>query len=258
MPSTMKSKQKKIVLKFSVILCWLFLWQICYCLVRQDVLIVSPWQVWKALWKNAVELSFWKIIIFSLLRIMKGYCFGIGVGMILGICAAKQRLIYELLYPIMSMVRATPVASFILLTLVWLQTDTIPSFISFLMVMPIIFTNIIEGMKTIDTNLLELAKVYQWSSWKKIRFIYNPGLWPYVAAASTMSLGLAWKAGIATEVIASPAFSIGQKLRDGKVYLETAELFAWTAVVILLSVLLEKGLCFLLHKIPSTPGRQKR
>ncbi|NLK36710.1 MAG: ABC transporter permease subunit [Epulopiscium sp.] len=256
--SIMKNKQKKYIRSLCVALFWICVWQICYWVVGHEVLVASPFDVGKTLWKNAGEAWFWQVIFHSLLRIVKGYLFGIAIGAVAGVLATKYYILYELLYPMMSIVKASPVASFILLTLVWMKTDSIPSFISFLMVMPIMFTNVMEGLKRVDTDLLEVAQVYRWSLWKKICFIYCPQLWPYMAAAATMSLGLAWKAGVATEVIASPSFSIGHKLRDSKIYMETAELFAWTAVVIILSMLLEKGLAILLRRIQSTSRRKIR
>lgn len=239
----------KIIQKLPVLFFWLLIWHISYLLVNQEVLLVSPLQVGQILIKKTGTLSFWQTIFFSLLRILKGYLWGVFAGIGMGVLIGKNNFLYGLLYPIISMIKATPVASFILLALVWMKTDAVPSFISFLMVFPIVFTNFLEGLKSMEASLLEVAQVYQWSLLKRIRLIYLPCLSPYVLASCTLSMGLAWKAGIATEVIASPVFSIGNELRNSKIYLETAELFAWTIVIIIMSVLLEKGLVLIIQKI---------
>jgi NitT/TauT family transport system permease protein len=85
-----------------------------------------------------------------------------------------------------------------------------------------------------------MAKVYRLSRWQKLRHLYLPSMRPFFSAAALSSIGLAWKAGIAAEVICRPQFSMGRELYESKIYLEMPDLFAWTIAVILLSMALEQ------------------
>jgi len=111
-------------------------------------------------------------------------------------------------------------------------------FVTFLMVFPIIVQNFIEGMKSIDQDLLEMADIYRIRSWRRIVYLYLPSLAPFLAAGVSNGLGIAWKVIIAAEVLSYPALGIGTQMDTARVYLQTDKVFAWTIVVVLL------GLCF--------------
>lgn len=241
--------QNKWIKKVIMILLWLLLWQWAYIQIQKEILFVSPFDVLKTIVNLSAKKEFWNTIFYSLLRIMIGYFLGITAGIFGAIITFRIPFAYEFFSPAIGVIKATPVASFIILALLWMRTGIVPVFISFLMVFPIIWTNMIAGIKNTDNQLLEMAKVFQFSWWKKIKLIYIPSVFPYFMASCVVSLGLAWKSGIAAEVISNPKFSIGSQLYDSKIYLETAQLFAWTAIVILLSVLLEKCFMFFMKKI---------
>jgi NitT/TauT family transport system permease protein len=137
-------------------------------------------------------------------------------------------------------IKSVPVASFIILCLIWLSSKSLSIFIGFLMVLPIVYTNMLHGIKSTDTKLLEMATLFRVGWGKKLKYIYLPHLKPYILSACSVSIGLAWKAGIAAEVIGIPDGSIGERLYEAKVYLSTADLFAWTAVIVVISVIFEK------------------
>ncbi|MEA4816183.1 MAG: ABC transporter permease subunit [Lachnospiraceae bacterium] len=219
---------------------WLFIWQGVYMLINREILIVSPLQVLKTLSSLAVTQTFWFIVLKSMLRIISGFLLAIALGVAVAVLTAAIPFAYDFFYPIISVIRATPVASFILLALIWMKTGTVPFFISFLMVFPIVWSNVLEGIKNADKKLLEMANIFKFSSFKKIYMIYVPSVMPYFSAAAATGVGLAFKSGIAAEVISRPKLSIGGMLYDSKIYIETPELFAWTAVVIILSVIIEK------------------
>lgn len=122
------------------------------------------------------------------------------------------------------------------------------------MVLPVVYSNVLQGIKTTDMKLLEMAKVFRVTPVKKALYIYLPHLKPYILSACSVSLGLSWKAGIAAEVIGIPTGSIGEKLYQAKVYLSTPDLFAWTVVIIVISILFEKLFTFSLSKLYSRLG----
>jgi NitT/TauT family transport system permease protein len=140
------------------------------------------------------------------------------------------------------------VASFIILAFFWIQLDLLPGFIAFLMVVPMVWANVSEGIRQTDSGLLEMARVYRLGFWKTLWHIWIPSVRPFFLTACTTGLAFAWKSGIAAEVICNPNLAIGSRLGDAKAYLEMPEVFAWTAMVVVLSVLLERVLRWLVHR----------
>ena len=124
--------------------------------------------------------------------------------------------------------------------LIWVISRNLSVVISFLMVLPVIYTNVLNGIQSTDGKLLEMAEVFDVSPWRRIKYIYMSSVLPYFRAGCSLGLGLCWKAGVAAEVIGIPAGSIGEKLYEAKVYLETPDLFSWTIVIIILSIAFEK------------------
>ena len=178
----------------------------------------------------------------TLLRILSGFFIGMLSGLLLAVLMHISRVARSLLAPLVQLIRATPVASFIILALVWLSSSRLPIFICSLMVLPVAISNTEAGIRSVDRQLLEMAQVYHLRRVTVLRHIYWPALKPYLLAAAGSAMGLAWKSGVTAEVIAAPRFAIGSKLNTAKVYLETPDVFVWTIVVVLLSLLLEKAL----------------
>lgn len=247
--TTLKSKVPSIIRKFIIAAFWLGVWQLAFIFVKSELLLPSPAQTFLRLFELAATASFWQKSFFSLIRIVEGFLLGVFVGGILGIITSKIRLLKEFFKPVINLVKATPVASFIILALIWISKDGVPVFISFLMVLPVIWANVSEGIEQTDKGLLEMAKIFRFSGRKKFTKIYVPAVLPYLFAGCTTALGFAWKAGVAAEILSLPAKSIGKELYNAKIYLETTDLFAWSVAVIVMSILLEKMLVFLLNKI---------
>ena len=228
---------------------WLAVWQVAYMFVKQEILLPSPAQTVVRLWELAQMSDFWISAFMSLLRIVEGFVLGVGAGAFLGVLTARFSLLYDFFHPAISVIKATPVASFIILALVWINKPYVPVFIAFLMVLPIIWANVSEGIHQTDKDLLEMAGIFRFSRKKLVSKLYFPSTLPYFFAGCTTALGFAWKAGIAAEILSLPAHSIGSNLYYSKIYIETTDLFAWTAAVIIMSILLEKLLVSVLNKI---------
>jgi NitT/TauT family transport system permease protein len=146
-------------------------------------------------------------------------------------------------------IKSIPVASFVVIALIWLSSQNLSSLISFLMVLPIIYTNVLEGIRSVDKKMLEMADVFQMTTRKRMRFIWLPSLKPFLLSAMKISLGLAWKSGVAAELIGIPEGSVGEELYYSKLYLDTESLFAWTVVIVVVSVLFEKLFLLLTKKL---------
>lgn len=244
----LRSYGKKIGLGLIAAAFWVAVWALLAFWVNKELFLPSPQVVVKTLFALIPTPEFWKTVGLSLLRVLIGYLPGVLLGAIGGILTAKIKILDFLFSPLLTVVRATPVASFIMLTLVFLGRDTVPSFIVFLMVLPIVWASVCEGIKTVDAGLKEVCTVYQLSFSRRMKILYLPHTLPYFSAGAMTSLGLAWKAGIAAEVLCTPKASIGKMVYDAKVYLESAEVFAWTLVVVLLSLVLEKLLGYVLKR----------
>lgn len=207
-------------------------------LVDNPLFVESPYNVFARFVKIVVKVDFWKTVFFSVISILKGFILGIVFGTFMAFVSINDFL-DKFFSPIKVIIRATPVASFIMLTWIWLKRADIPSFISFLMVTPIIWGNVSTGIKSIKKEYKELAYVYKFSTLKKFRVIYFPSVLPYFATAVCTSSGLVWKAGIAAEVLCQPQNTIGAKLFEAKGLVETLDVFVWTGVVIIISIILE-------------------
>ncbi len=221
-------------------LVWLGIWQIACWLINQELLLPSPWHVFQRLFELVQIRSFWLATGASLARIAAGFGLGLAIGTGLAILTVSLRWMHDLFYPMLSTVRATPVSSFIILALIWMSSSRVVVFIVFLMVLPIIWGNMTEGIRKTDPELLEMARLFRFSTYQRFRLIYLPSVLPFFMSGAITSLGLGWKAGIAAEVLSNPLPSLGKQLYESKIYLETRDLFTLTLVVILLSLLLEK------------------
>ncbi len=255
MTSTMQNKffvKHKIVRKLLVAAFWLGIWQLIYLTVQQEILIVSPVCVVQRIFELSRDSSFYLTALYSMLRILTGFALGLFIGTVLALLTSASQMMYDIFHPIISIIKSTPVASFIILALVWIQSAHVPAFTSFLMVTPIVWGNVTNGIQKTDKRLLQMAYSYRFGAVKTLKRVYIPSVMPYFTAACTTGLGLAWKAGIAAEVLANTEFSIGGQIYNSKIYIETADLFAWTAVVIVMSVILE----WLMIRLMKTVGQK--
>ena len=237
---TIGKKPRIRITVWSIIL-WMVVWQIASLIIGHDILLVSPIAALERLGYLAIQPSFWLTVTSSFLRIMTGFFLAMLSGVILATVAARYRRFGELIAPPLAFIKATPVASFIILILIWIKPADLALVISFLIVLPIVFNNVFEGIITTDPQLLEMAKVFRLSPARILRFIYLHQVMPFFTSACSVSLGLCWKAGIAAEIIGIPSNSIGERLYIAKLYLSTTDIFAWTVVIILVSLLFEKA-----------------
>lgn len=251
-PSKRYGLIKKYGVRFLVLLFWLLLWEFLYRVINNEVFLTSPMTVIQTLGELLMQSNFWQTIGFSFARIVMGFIIAIFLGTLLGVLAYNLWIIEELISPIFIVMKAVPVASFVILSLLWISTKNLSILISFLMVVPIIYTNLLQGLRNTDKKLLEMAKVFHISPMRKIKAIYIPSVLPYFMSAIKVGLGFCWKAGIAAEVIGIPNGSIGERLYEAKLYLMTEELFAWTAVIVIISMIFEKIVILLIDCLHGT------
>ena len=219
------------------------------------LLLASPVQAAARLLELLPSPAFWRAVGNSSLRIFGGFLLSCALAALLASLAAGSQRLRELLAPPVAVVKAVPVASFIILALVWLDAEALSLFISGLMVFPPVYLNVLEGLRQTDPKLLELARVYRIPLGRRIWGIYLPQVLPYFRSAASLALGLCWKAGAAAEVIGLPAETIGERLYTAKVYYQTPDLFAWTAVILVLSAIFERGFLAAVDLVARKAGR---
>lgn len=219
---------------------WLAVWQLAAMALGQEILLVSPVSVFLRLTELVPTGDFWGAVGFSFLRITVGFLLACVLGTGLGALSDRFALARELITPLMSAIKSTPVASFIILVLLWVPSRNLSVVISFLMVTPIVYVNILGGLQHRDPQLAEMARVFQVPAGRRLRYLTLPQVAPFFRSACAAGLGLCWKAGVAAEVIGLPKGSIGERLYQAKIYLDTPDLFAWTAVIILVSLVFER------------------
>ena len=224
---------------------WLAVWQLAAMALAAAyphgaLLLASPAAVVVRLGELWSTAAYWQTVCRSAARIFGGFLLSTLLAVLLASLAAWRRWIRELLAPPVAVIKAVPVASFIILALVWISSRSLSLFISALMVFPPVYLNVLEGILRTDRQLLEMARVFRVPFSRRLRCIYLPQVMPYFRTAVSLGLGLCWKAGAAAEVIGLPAGSVGERLYTAKVYFQTPDLFAWTVTIVAVSVSFER------------------
>lgn len=258
-PAGKKRKKDKASIRLWAVAAWLIAWQCASFALSQayahgELLLASPAAVIKRLAELVFTSEFWGIVFTSALHIFGGFFAGCVLAVLLAALSYRIRIFRDLMAPLVAAVKAVPVVSFIILALLWLESTSLSFFISALMVFPAIYLNVLAGLDATDVKLLEMADVFRVSRMRKIRGIYLPQLLPYFRSACSLALGLCWKSGAAAEVIGLPAGTIGERLYTAKVYFQTPDLFAWTAVIVALSIGFEKIFLLLIDRIVKKVG----
>ena len=226
---------------------WLVVWAALSYAVGKEILLPSPVRVFARLFELMGTGEYYGSVFFSLARISLGFIIGTLAGCLLAYFSFASKTVEILVSPMLTVVKSTPVASFIILALVWMGKERVPVFTSVLMVLPVVYSSTLSGFRSTDKNLAEVACVYGY--FKKQRLLLIPSALPSFVSGAKTALGLAWKAGIAAEVLCSLKNSIGGKVYQSKLYLESVDLMAWTLTVIIISIILEAVISHSLKRI---------
>ena len=215
----------------------------------QPLLLPSPVEVFFRLLTIWQEPGFFASVLNSFLRIVLGFFLGLSLGVLLALPASRLTWLETLLWPYVQFIKSTPVASFVILALIWLSSARLSTFISMLMVFPVVYLNALKGFGSVPPQMAEMAALYVVPFSRRLKYLYVPALRPLLLSASSIALGLCFKAGIAAELIGVPQNTIGEKLYEAKIYLNTVDVFAWTAVIIMISSLFEKAFLRVLQRL---------
>ena len=217
-------------------------------LVNNKILLVGPVQTLMSLCHMAVTKAFWLSMGSSVLRILGGFLLGVLCGFILAFASYKIKLMDEFLNPFVLTIKSIPVASFVILVLIWFGAPNLSLIISALVVFPIVYLSTLEGLKSLKSDLLEMAAVFKMRALTKFKYIYLHGLKSFLLSSLSLATGMAFKSGVAAEVIGRPRWSIGNGIFSAKAYLETGEVLAWTIAIIIVSYLCERAIVIILRR----------
>jgi NitT/TauT family transport system permease protein len=228
------------------LLFWVGVWWIASAGLNNVLLLPGPVRVLRCLAGLMQTAAFWQTVAVSIGRILLGVISAVLLGCILAVVTSFSRLMEMLIAPAMTAMQATPVASFTILVLIWLDRDYVPVLICGMMVLPVIWGSVSTGIWVTDRQLLEMGQVFRLSPVTRLVRIWIPSVMPFFRTAFTSSMSLGWKAGIAAEVLTVPKASIGRMISEAKLYLMTEDLFAWTLLIVLLSMLCARAFGWLL------------
>lgn len=237
------------IAKFCVpIAVYILIWQLLSMLVGSRLLLLpSPLDTLRSMGEIVSSKSGWQSIGMTVVRILAGFLLGCAVGIGFAVLTSHSRVFDWLLRPLRSLIKTTPITSFALILLVSVISGAVPVIVAMIVVIPMIWQTTEEAIRNRDVHLSEMAKIYL-SPWKKLRYVTLPQVLPQFFASASTALGFAWKAVITAEILALPKLGIGRQMQFHKIHVEIPELFAWTLLVILLSVILENALKFALRK----------
>ena len=225
---------------------WLIVWQVAAMAVGQRLLLASPVETLLRLIQLIRTAVFWQSALFSMGHILLGFGLAVALSITFSALAARFTAVRELLSPPLAVIRSVPVASFVIVALIWIPSRRLSVLISFLIALPVLYEGVLAAISRTDPQLLEMAHVFRMSPVNRLIHLYLPAVLPHFRADAVTAMGLAWKSGVAAEVIGIPGGSIGEKLYKAKVYLATPDLFAWTLTIVLLSLLCTRALSLLL------------
>lgn len=243
-----QSGARRFARKAGIIFFWLAIWQLLDVIIDNRLVLAGPIRVAQALVEQIGQPDFWVICGASFGRIALGFLLSFVVGFLLALVSCRHRLFRDFVDPIISLLRTIPVASFIILLLIWVGNQALTVFLAFFIVLPLIYTNMVTGFESVDRQMLEMARVYKLSRWRTFLYIYRPAFMPFLMSSTKISLGMTWKSGIMAEVLATPKPSIGKEMATARTFLDTPDLLAWTVVVMVLSFLFEKAFMELLKR----------
>ncbi|MBR1798178.1 MAG: ABC transporter permease subunit [Clostridiales bacterium] len=235
--------------KTIIVLIWLVLWQVASLLVHNNILLAGPVEAIKALIRLGVTADFWLSVLYTLLKITLGFLIGVITGIIFAFLSYRFRLFRDIVTPPITVIKSIPVASFVILVIIWAGASSLSSVISTLVVFPMIYFNVLSGLDSTDSKLIELGTLFKFRLKDKLSHIFLPSVAPHLRSAIAVCSGMAFKSGIAAEVIGRPLHAIGTGVYLSKISLATDELFAWTFCAVVLAYLFEKLVSLVLRRL---------
>ncbi|MCL1890433.1 MAG: ATP-binding cassette domain-containing protein [Coriobacteriia bacterium] len=227
-------------------LIWLLIWHLISLGVNNEILLCSPLAVLQTLATNIGKLAFWSTILYTLVRILAGFFAALLVGFILAMLSWRFKLFETFLVPAVTIIKSVPIVCFIVLLLLWFGSPYVGAIAVFLVAFPLMYSSMVEGLRSHDPKLEQMLRIFNVPFGRKLLAFHWQTMLPFLVAGSRVGVGMSWKSGIAAELIGLPLGSIGERIYQSKILLSSAELFAWTIVIVIAALLCEKGFLRLL------------
>jgi len=216
------------------------LWELAAGIAGSGQLIPSPHETLIALFKIIIEKEFLSSFSITIARGLEGFLFSVLLAFLIGIPAGLYEGFFRFINPLLVTVRSTPIISLILLAIIWFGSNQVPVFIAILTMFPVLTLNIIEGIKNVNNDLIEMSDVYKVKPVRVLKEVYIPSIAPYLTSGFSNALGFGWRAIIIGEVLSQPKWGIGTQMQKSQIFLKVDELIAWTLVAIMVSYIFEQ------------------
>ncbi len=246
--STMTNKVLKLVRITASALIILAIWEIGALIVNDSYFLPGFLETFSALIVLLSQNMLFMPVLVSLARVLLGLVLGIIAGVLLATASYFLPLANDLISTLISIMKATPIATIILILWYALSDASLAIFVVILIVTPVVWQNVYDGYKSISLEMLEICEAYEASAAKKMKILYLPAATKFLIPSIITSIGLAWKAEIAAEIMTYS--NIGRSIQDFKTTsYDTASVFAWALVIVVMSILLEYLTKFVLTRI---------
>lgn len=243
----MTERMKAVAAAGAVAAFWLAVWVLVAALVAQPLILPGPGAVALALLRLVCDGGTWAILAGSGARILGGLVFAAVCGGVLAGISSRSRAFARLVAPALSFVKATPVACVVVLLLIWLGSARVSIAAVFLMALPGVYFSLVEGLSQVDKPLEQMFRLHGVRGWR----LFCAHTWrevlPFVLSCARAVIGMSWKAGVAAELIGMAVGTVGERIYQAKLLIETADLLAWTVLVVAASWACERVLVWLLR-----------
>lgn len=243
----MAERMKAVAAAGAVAAFWLAVWVFAAALVAQPLILPGPGAVVVALLRLVCDAATWAILAGSGARILGGLALAAVCGGVLAGASVRSRTFARLVAPALSFVKATPVACVVVLLLIWLGSARVSIAAVFLMALPGVYFSLVEGLTQADKPLEQMFRLHGVRGWR----LFCAHIWrevlPFVLSCARAVIGMSWKAGVAAELIGMAVGTVGERIYQAKLLIETADLLAWTVLVVMASWACERVLVWLLR-----------
>ena len=243
----MTARMKAVATAGAVAAFWLAMWVLVAGLVAQPLILPGPGTVVVALLRLVCDVGTWAILVGSGVRILGGLALAAVCGGVLAGISSRSRAFARLVAPALSFVKATPVACVVVLLLIWLGSARVSIAAVFLMALPGVYFSLVEGLAQANKPLEQMFRLHGVRGWR----LFCAHTWrevlPFVLSCARAVIGMSWKAGVAAELIGMAAGTVGERIYQAKLLIETADLLAWTVLVVAASWACERVLVWLLR-----------
>lgn len=243
------SLTKRHYLGFASVITMLVIWELLALYFNSDFILPSPGKTLVAVLKLFTDTEFLAVIGTTVLRGLAGFIISAFFGLLLGIAAGISQDFDAFLRPFLVTVRSVPVVAIILLALIWFTPGSVPVFIAILTMFPFICTNVADGIRSVDPDIIEMANFYRVSNERVVMEVYVPAIMPFIISGSSSAMGIGWRAIIIGEVLSQPRYGIGTMMHEQQTFLNVDAVIAWTIVAVLISYGFEKLIRWSEHRI---------